>query len=67
MQTDYVIEAQRFDLVVVDEKNRNCKIMDFAIPGDGKIEEEKKGKIETYQDIDMELQKLYKFLNCSNF
>ena len=40
--------------------------MDFAVPGDGKIEEEKKGKIEKYQDIDMELQKLYKFLNCSN-
>ena len=45
IQTDHVIEARRPDLVVVD-KERNGKIIDFAVPGDSKIEENEKDKIE---------------------
>ena len=41
MQTDHVIEAQRPDLVVVDKKERSCKIIDFTVPGDSRIEKEK--------------------------
>ena len=37
IQTDHVIEARRPDLVVVDKKDRSCKIIDFAIPGDSRI------------------------------
>ena len=37
IQTDHVIEAQRPDLVVVDKKERSCKIIDFAFPGDSRI------------------------------
>ena len=44
IQTDHVIEAQRPDLVVVDKKERSCKIIDFAVPGDSRIEEKKKDK-----------------------
>ena len=36
IQTDHVIEARRPDLVVVD-KERSCKIIDFAVPGDSRI------------------------------
>ena len=36
IQTDHVIEARRPNLVVVD-KERICKIIDFAVPGDGQI------------------------------
>ena len=43
-QTDHVIEAQRLDLVVVDKKERSCKIIDFAVPGDSRIEEKEKQK-----------------------
>ena len=39
MQTDHVIEARRPDLVLVDKKERICKIIDFAVPGDRRIEE----------------------------
>ena len=56
--TDHVIEARRPDLVVVDKKERNCKIIDFAVPGDSRIEEEK-DKIEKYQDLGRELQKIW--------
>ena len=45
IQTDHVIEAQRPDLVVVDKKERICKIIDFAVPGDSRIEEKQKQDI----------------------
>ena len=41
-QNDYVIEAWRPDLIVVDKKERSCKIVDFAVPGDSTIEEMEK-------------------------
>ena len=42
IQTDHVIEARRQDLVVVDKKERKCKIIGFAVPGNSKIEERRK-------------------------
>ena len=48
----------RPDLVVVD-KERSCKIIDFAVPGDSRIEEKEKDKIEKYQDLGRELQKIW--------
>ena len=39
IQTDNVIEASRQDLVLVHKKERICKIIDFANPGDSSIEE----------------------------
>ena len=58
IQNDHVIEAQRPDLVVVDKKRRTCKIIDFAVPGDSRIEEKEKEKIEKYQDLKRELKKI---------
>ena len=55
IQTDHVIEARRPDFVVVD-KERICKIIDFAVPGDSRIEEKVKDKIDKYQDLRRELQ-----------
>ena len=57
IQTDHIIEARRPDLVVVDKKDRSCKITDFAVPGDSRIEE--KNKIEKYQELGRELQKIW--------
>ena len=59
IQTDHVTETQRLDLVVVDKKRRTCKIIDFAVPGDSRIEEKEKEKIEKYQDLRRELQKIW--------
>ena len=59
IQTDHVIEARRPDLVVVDKKERSCKIIDFAVPGDSGIEEKEKDKIEKYQQLGRELQKMW--------
>ena len=54
IETDHVIEARRPDLVVVDKKERSCKITDFAVPGDSRIEENEKDKIQKYQDLGRE-------------
>ena len=59
IQTDYVIEARRPDLVVVDKKERSYKIIDYAVPEDSRIEEKEKYKIEKYQDLGSELQKIW--------
>ena len=53
------MEAQRPDLVGVDKNGRNCKITDFAVPGDNKMEEKEKDKIEKYQDLGKELRKIW--------
>ena len=45
-------------MAVVD-KERICKIIDFAVPGDSRIEEKEKDKIEKYQDLGRELQKIW--------
>ena len=52
IQTYHVIEARRPDLVVLDKKERSCKIIDFAVPGDIRIEKKEKDKIEKYQDLE---------------
>ena len=57
--TGHVIEARRPDLVAVDKKERSCKIVGFAVPGDSRIEEKDKDNIEKYQDLGRELQKIW--------
>ena len=59
IQTDHVIEAWRLDLAVVDKKEKTCKIIDFAVPADSRIEEREKDQIEKYQDLGRELQKIW--------
>ena len=46
---DHVIEARRPDLVVVNKKKRICKIIDFPVPVDSRIQEKEKDKIGKYQ------------------
>ena len=47
MQTDHHIEARRHDLIIVDKEKKTCQIVDFAIPGDHRVEmkEREKGRI----------------------
>ena len=45
IQTAHVIEARKPDLVIVDKKERSCKIIEFVVPGDSRIEEKEKEKI----------------------
>ena len=46
-------------MVLVDKKGRICKIIDFAVPGDSRSDEKEKDKIEKYQDLARESQKIW--------
>ena len=46
-------------MVVVDKKERTCKTINFAILGVSTIEKKEKDKIEKYQDLGIELQKMW--------
>ena len=46
-------------MVAVDQKDRSCKITDSAVPGDRRIDEKKKEKIQKYQDLGRKLQKIW--------
>ena len=46
-------------MVVVDKKEKSCKIIDFAVPGDSRIEEKEKDKTEKYQELGSELQMIW--------
>ena len=46
-------------MVLVDKKRRTCKIIDFEVSGDSRIKEKEKEKIEKYQDLRRELQKIW--------
>ena len=46
-------------MVLVDKRERSCKIIDFAVPGDRRIEEKVKDKREKYQDLGRGLQKIW--------
>ena len=43
-------------MVAADKKERSCKIIDIAVPGDSRIEEKEKGKMENMR---RELKKIW--------
>ena len=45
--------------MVAAKKERGCKIIGFAFPGDSRSEEKEKDKIEKYQDLGRDLQKIW--------
>ena len=59
IQTDHLISARKPDLIIINKKERICKIIDFAVLADHiikLIECEKKDK---YLDLARELKKLW--------
>ena len=41
-------------MVVIDKMERSCKIIDFVVFCDSRIEEKEKDKIEKFQDLERE-------------
>ena len=54
-----MLETRRLDLVAVDKKERSCKIIDYAVSGDSRIEEKEKDKTEKYPELGRELPKIW--------
>ena len=59
IQTDHLIPARRPDLIIINEKKRICKIVNFAVPADHKINMKKCEKKDKYLDLARELKKLW--------
>ena len=55
IQCDRVIETRRSDIVLVDKKNKEVKIIDIAVPGDSRVKEKELEKIEKYQMLREEI------------
>ena len=60
VQTDKVIQARRPDIVVVDKLKKQVSIIDIAVPADKNVAEKEKEKITKYQDLKMEVKRLWK-------
>ena len=46
-----MIQAHRPDIVVKDKEMDNTWIIDIAVPGDARVEDKEKEKVEKYQDL----------------
>uniref|UniRef100_H3AA26 Reverse transcriptase n=1 Tax=Latimeria chalumnae TaxID=7897 RepID=H3AA26_LATCH len=60
--TDHTVAHNRPDILVLDRKNKRADIIDIAIPNDKNynIGEKEHEKIMKYQDLKMEIEKLWK-------
>ena len=51
LHTDHLIAAKRPDLMIINKKKRICKIVDFAVPADQKINLKECAKKDKYLDL----------------
>ena len=59
IQCDNLMEARRPDLIVIDKKEQKGIIIDIAVPADIRVEE-KKEKVEKYQDLIGEIRRMWR-------
>ena len=65
IQTDHLIPARRPDLIIIkkkkkkEKKKRICKIVDFAVQADHRINLKESEKKDKYLDLARELKKLW--------
>ena len=57
IQTDHLIPARRPDLILINKRKRICKIVDFAVPADHRINLKESEKKDKYLDLARELKK----------
>ena len=54
-----LIPARKPDLIIINKKRRICKIVDFAVPADHRINLKECEKKDKYHDLARELKKLW--------
>ena len=59
IQTDHLIPARKPDLIIINKKKGTCKIFDFGIPVDHRINLKECEKKDKYLDLARELKKLW--------
>ena len=68
IQTDHLIPARRPDLIIINKRKRICKIVDFAVPADHRINLKESEKKDKYPDLARELKKTveHESNDCAN-
>ena len=61
IQTDHLISARLPDLIIINKKERTCRIVDFAVLVDHRVELKEFEKRDKYRDLGRELKKLWKW------
>ena len=59
IQTDPLIPARRPDLIIINKKTRICKIVDFTVPADHRINLKESEKKDKFLDLAREIKKLW--------
>ena len=59
MITDRTITANRPDIIVKDSANSTCKLIDMTAPSDKNIALKEIGKQNKYQDLELEIQRMW--------
>ena len=57
IQTDHIISARQKDLLITNKKNRTCKIVDFAVPTDDRVNLKGSDLKDKFLDLTRELKK----------
>ena len=59
IHTDHLISYRRPNLIIINKKKKNCKIVDFAVLAEYRIKLKKCKKKDKYLDLARELKKLW--------
>ena len=59
IQCDHEMEHRRPDLIIVDKEKKTACIIDIAVPGDNRVGTKELEKILKYQDLKMELSRMW--------
>ena len=59
IHTDHILSTRRPDLIIINKKQRTCKIVHFAVLTDHRIKLKECEKKDKYLDLARELKKLW--------
>ena len=59
IQTDHLISARWPDLIIINKKERTCRIVDFTFSADHRVKLKESEKKDKYLDLARELKKLW--------
>ena len=59
IQCDHIIEARTPDIVIMNEKDENCFIVNIAIPRHSRLSEKEGKKVEKCLDLKREIMKMW--------
>ena len=60
VQCNNVIEVRSPDIILIDKKDRKGIIIDIAAPTDVRVGEKEREKVEKYQDLKREIERLWR-------